>query len=64
MKVLDCKYVCLSQMLQRAHVQKAQGQYCSNVAMKVNAKLGGQVGLPTSSRNTLETPCPGLCPPL
>ena len=24
-----------------AHVQKAQPQYCSNVCMKLNAKLGG-----------------------
>lgn len=28
-------------MLNIAHVQKATPQYCSNVCMKLNAKLGG-----------------------
>jgi eukaryotic translation initiation factor 2C len=32
----------LTQMLQAQHVRRAQAQYCSNVCMKVNAKLGGQ----------------------
>src|SRR3569833_4648321 len=32
----------VSQMLNVSHVKKAQGQYISNVCMKVNAKLGGQ----------------------
>ncbi len=41
-KNADCRFACLSQMLQAQHVRKAQGQYCSNVCMKVNAKLGGQ----------------------
>ncbi|KAK3941998.1 Piwi domain-containing protein [Diplogelasinospora grovesii] len=41
-KNLDCRWACLSQMVQAHHVKKAQAQYCSNVAMKVNAKLGGQ----------------------
>lgn len=40
-KSTDCRYGVVSQVLQSAHVQKNQGQYCSNVAMKVNAKLGG-----------------------
>lgn len=40
-KSADCRYGVVSQVLQAAHVQKAQAQYCSNVAMKVNAKLGG-----------------------
>ena len=40
-KSCDCRYGVVSQVLQSAHVQKAQLQYCSNVAMKVNAKLGG-----------------------
>lgn len=38
----DCGVACLSQMLQAQQVRKAQGQYCSNVCMKVNSKLGGQ----------------------
>jgi eukaryotic translation initiation factor 2C len=41
-KNADCGVACLTQMVQAQHVRKAQPQYCSNVAMKVNAKLGGQ----------------------
>ncbi|SPQ24731.1 a0666294-854c-48b1-a5ab-3a6c7c7f3e10 [Thermothielavioides terrestris] len=41
-KNADCRFACLTQMLQAQHVRKAQGQYCSNVCMKVNSKLGGQ----------------------
>ncbi|KAI9745991.1 MAG: hypothetical protein M1818_000672 [Claussenomyces sp. TS43310] len=40
-KSLDCRYGLVSQMMQSVHVQKAQPQYCSNVCMKLNAKLGG-----------------------
>lgn len=40
-KSLDVRFATLSQMVQASHVKKAQDQYCSNVAMKVNAKLGG-----------------------
>ena len=38
----DCRWACLTQMLNVNHVRKAQPQYCSNVCMKVNSKLGGQ----------------------
>ncbi|KAK4192212.1 hypothetical protein QBC35DRAFT_552676 [Podospora australis] len=38
----DCKLAVMTQMLQAQHVKKCQAQYCSNVCMKVNAKLGGQ----------------------
>lgn len=40
-KSMDIRFATLSQMVQASHVKKAQDQYCSNVAMKVNAKLGG-----------------------
>lgn len=40
-KSCDCRFGILSQVVQRSHVQSNQGQYHSNVAMKVNAKLGG-----------------------
>lgn len=40
-KSLDIRFATLSQMVQSSHVKKAQDQYCTNVAMKVNAKLGG-----------------------
>ena len=38
----DIRFASLTQMVQAQHVRKAQGQYCSNVCMKVNSKLGGQ----------------------
>ncbi|KAM0178275.1 hypothetical protein ACHAPF_003640 [Botrytis cinerea] len=37
----ECRFAMMSQMMNVAHVAKAQPQYCSNVCMKVNAKLGG-----------------------
>ncbi|KAK5734619.1 Protein argonaute [Elasticomyces elasticus] len=37
----ECRYGVVTQCMQYAHVQKCQGQYISNVCMKVNAKLGG-----------------------
>ncbi|PBP20017.1 eukaryotic translation initiation factor-like protein 2C 2 [Diplocarpon rosae] len=37
----ECRFALVSQCVNVAHVIKAQPQYCSNVAMKVNAKLGG-----------------------
>ncbi|KAI1421193.1 Piwi domain-containing protein [Xylaria sp. FL1777] len=40
-KSMDCRWCCPSQVLQAGHVKKANAQYMSNVAMKVNAKLGG-----------------------
>ena len=41
-KYADCYDAVPSQVLLANHVRKADGQYCSNVCMKVNAKLGGQ----------------------
>ncbi|KAI1131443.1 Piwi domain-containing protein [Nemania abortiva] len=40
-KNMDCRFCVPSQVMQAGHVKKANGQYMSNVAMKVNAKLGG-----------------------
>ncbi|KAI0121915.1 Piwi-domain-containing protein [Daldinia grandis] len=40
-KSMDCRYNLVSQCVQAAHAKAAQGQYLSNVAMKVNSKLGG-----------------------
>ena len=40
-KNMECRYAMVSQMMNVAHVKKAQPQYCSNVCMKLNAKLGG-----------------------
>lgn len=37
----ECRFGMVSQMVASQHVLKAQPQYCSNVCMKVNAKLGG-----------------------
>lgn len=41
-KNADVRFAVPTQMLQVQHVRKAVPQYCSNVCMKVNAKLGGQ----------------------
>ncbi|KAI1065426.1 hypothetical protein LB507_000045 [Fusarium sp. FIESC RH6] len=40
-KSADCRYGILTQVVLASHVQKNNGQYHSNVCMKVNAKLGG-----------------------
>jgi eukaryotic translation initiation factor 2C len=39
-----------------AHVQKAQPQYCSNVCMKVNAKLGGTTSKVASAKPFFSRP--------
>ncbi|KAK7981542.1 Piwi domain-containing protein [Apiospora saccharicola] len=42
-KVMDCDLKVLSQVVtwEKIDAQKSLGQYCGNVALKVNAKLGG-----------------------
>lgn len=40
-KNMEIRFATLTQMVLASHVQKNAPQYCSNVAMKVNAKLGG-----------------------
>ncbi|KAL0939565.1 eukaryotic translation initiation factor 2c [Colletotrichum truncatum] len=40
-KSADCRFGVLTQCVLSRHVEKNQAQYHSNVAMKVNAKLGG-----------------------
>ena len=51
-KSTDCRYGVVSQVLQAAHVQRNQSQYCSNVAMKINAKLGGVTAQALGIRGT------------
>lgn len=50
-KNMEIRFATLSQMVLASHVQKNTPQYCSNVAMKVNAKLGG-----ITNRLALRTP--------
>ena len=40
-KNMDCRWGVMSQCVQASHVAKNQPQYCSNVLMKFNCKLGG-----------------------
>ena len=40
-KSCDCRYGVVSQVMQLQQVLKGNGQYYSNVLMKINAKLGG-----------------------
>ena len=51
-KSCDCRYGVVSQVMQSAQVAKNQGQYQSNVSMKVHAKLGGS----TTRANGISTP--------
>ena len=37
----DCRFGIMSQVVQSQHVMKNAPQYCSNVLMKVNLKMGG-----------------------
>jgi eukaryotic translation initiation factor 2C len=51
-KSMDCRFGIASQCVQAMHVKKNQGQYHSNVCLKVNAKLGGSTTY-ARSRTTL-----------
>lgn len=55
-KSMDCRFGVPSQILQRAHVERKQPQYMSNVAMKVNAKLGGVTCKAASRQDSLSRP--------
>jgi eukaryotic translation initiation factor 2C len=54
----DNRFGCVSQVMQSAHVKKAQGQYISNVLLKVFAKLGGFGFRALPADGTLGTPYP------
>ena len=47
-KSADCRYGVVSQVLQSAQIARSNAQYCSNVSMKVNAKLGGYTAAASS----------------
>ncbi|KAH6682517.1 Piwi domain-containing protein [Halenospora varia] len=59
-KNMECRFALVSQMLNVQHVRKAQPQYCSNVCMKLNAKLGGTtckvVGVPNANAPAFPRP--------
>lgn len=44
-KSCDCRYGVMSQCVQASNVLKNQPQYCSNVLMKFNCKLGGTTSM-------------------
>lgn len=50
-KSCDCRFGVASQVLQSQQVVKANGQYISNVLMKINAKLGGTTAKAVSRFN-------------
>lgn len=52
-KNCDCRFGVMSQCVQAAHVMKNAPQYCSNVLMKFNCKLGG-------TTSALKTVCPAF----
>ncbi|KAK2871848.1 hypothetical protein FQN49_002759 [Arthroderma sp. PD_2] len=51
-KSCDCRFGVVSQVLQGQQVVKCNGQYISNVLMKVNAKLGGMTARATSKNSS------------
>lgn len=57
-KSMECRFAMFSQMMNIAHVRKAQPQYCSNVCMKLNAKLGGTTSKILSGPNPAALPFP------
>ncbi|KAF3491565.1 eukaryotic translation initiation factor 2c [Arthroderma uncinatum] len=51
-KSCDCRFGVPSQVLQGQQVVKCNGQYISNVLMKINAKLGGTTARVTSKTSS------------
>lgn len=51
-KSCDCRYGVMSQCVQASNVLKNQPQYCSNVLMKFNCKLGGTTSAIKAVSNT------------
>ncbi|KAF2747569.1 Piwi-domain-containing protein [Sporormia fimetaria CBS 119925] len=58
-KSCDCRFGVPSQVLQSKHVQANQGQYISNVCLKVHAKLGGYAAVTKSTLLPTITKQPG-----
>lgn len=52
-KSCDCRYGVMSQCVMASNVLKNQPQYCSNVLMKFNCKLGGTTCSIKAVRNSL-----------
>lgn len=50
-KSAECRYGVVTQCMQYSNVQKAQGQYLSNVCLKMNAKLGGATARSISAQS-------------
>lgn len=50
-KSCECRYGVVSQVMNMQNVVKAQGQYLSNVCLKINAKLGGATAKATSAQS-------------
>ncbi|KAI1086846.1 Piwi-domain-containing protein [Rostrohypoxylon terebratum] len=61
-KSMDCRFVLVSQCMNAAHVRKANGQYISNVAMKVNSKLGGATCRAVPYKSNITRPPYWNCP--
>lgn len=60
-KSCDCRYGVMSQCVQASNLLKNQPQYCSNVLMKFNCKLGGTTSMIKAVRFPSYLPCVKAC---